>query len=120
MEAVKKIELEGVYPGTEPVRLPKEERETVIRTADTSIFWNEAEGVATVQTHNRALQNRLEVLGIELFGEDINTKPPLKFYKVPSNWISIRPQRQGNPDIAQHSQKGVEARKRNGKRKLHS
>ena len=64
------------------------ERETVI-------LFNEAEGMAIVNTANSALSRRLAELAESRPGEVIFKKsnPPFVEYEVPKKWIKVNPSR---------------------------
>ena len=88
--------------------VPKMERETTFMT-------NDIEKRFIVQTQSRSLQKKIEKLGIKPGGITFEGTPLEKWYSVPKDYVSIRKPRKGNPDIAEQSNKGVEARKEKNK-----
>lgn len=67
----------------------KTERETIIN-------FNEADDTASVYTHNRAIQNKLNKLRDEYDIEVADAGDGWTEYMVPKKWIKVAPPRQVN------------------------
>lgn len=67
----------------------KEERETIIN-------FNEAAATASIYTHNRAIQNKLNKLREEYNIEVVDAGDGWTEYLVPKKWVRVAPPRQVN------------------------